>query len=171
MVELAAAGAIIGAAASIEGVRQQNDSIRSQNKAAGRAGQIQSDQLSNAEALEREKINRQQRQIVGALRVASAESGVSLPGSSFEALQAQAAGDARLNAAIVGENVRNQRELIRTGVQANAAELESRTQNQLLRGLLGGIQGGQAGLQIAGGFSELQRLRQQRQQQSSGNTQ
>lgn len=155
LVTLAAAGA--STFLTIEQARAQNKAIqRSMNSQAQAAG-IQQEQLVEQAAVERRRIQNQTQQIEGRLRVAAGESGVGL-GGSMEALGRQAQIDQATNLAILDSNLDNQQQRVQSGLEANLASLSAQTQNPLLAGLVGGINGLQTGLSIGNAFTQNERL-------------
>ena len=138
---------IAGAATSAAGAMAQNRAIEKSMDAQAKGAGTQQQQLADQAALEKMKTMRTMQQLQGRVRVAAGESGATT-GGSFAALENQARFDAGLNNAIIGRNLVNQQALVRSGFQANMAQLQSQQQNPLLSAFSGGMQGLQAGLAI-----------------------
>ena len=159
---IAGIGAGLGAFSSVSAARQQNELAKDQAKSVTLAANIKSQQLSNAAQLQRIKLSRERDRLVGSLRVAGAEAGVNVAGSSFGALQRQANFDAELSKSIIDQNLQNQTLALNSEVQSSIQRIGASTQNSLLQGFLGVIGGGQAGLQIASGLSQLKAGKQEK---------
>jgi hypothetical protein len=78
------------------------------------------------------------------LTIASGGSG----GDTFADLDRQTRMDESLNLEVLRQNELNQRAALRAGLQANVAALQGQIENALLTGMMGGLQGYNAGLAI-----------------------
>lgn len=153
IVALAAAAA--SASASAYGAYQQNQNVKKAKKSANEAAAINVRQLDQQASVERMKREQESQRIKAAIRVASTAAGGGFDGSSYSALVTQTEIDRTTNTAIADRSQDNNLARIASGLNANLNELDSRRQNVLVSGLMGGIQGAQAGFGLAQGFSDL----------------
>jgi hypothetical protein len=151
VVGLAIAGAATSATVSAISARKQNQAISKAMKSQRSATTVQQKQLADAAGLEKLKRRREHAAILGRLRVASAEANVGF-GGTFAALERQADFDLAANQRIIDENYRNQVALVRSGFEANIAQLESQVRNPVLDSVVAGIGGFQTGLSIGTGL-------------------
>ena len=121
-----------------------------QNKAIG----IQQQQLADQGALEKKKIADRAHQIRARTRVAAGESGIGTGGTT-QALLRQADFDEEINTEIVRRNTASNIRAIRAGGQANIAGIRQEQSNPMLEGIMSGIYGAQAGLQIGGKLKDM----------------
>lgn len=132
-------------AAGVAKAQQQNQAVRRSMKSASAAEAAQQDQINQQEQIELLKRRNEAEMIRGRLRVTSAEAGV---GDGAALLFNQAAYDEALGNKIIGINAQNERRRVATGLQANLASIAAQSENALLAGLFGGLQGLQTGLTI-----------------------
>lgn len=138
------------AGTSVFQAREQNKAIEKAEGAQRRAASVQTKQLEDAAAVEREKRIMEQRRISARLRVAAGESGLSLGSGTSLALQNQTVADLDRNLGILDQNLRNETLRVQSGAEANIASLQSSVQNPLLSGVTGGLGGALTGLAIGG---------------------
>lgn len=141
-VEAAAGGlnAAISVHSAIEGNRALTRGIRSAADAERRELQ----QLSNQEAARRAAHIRRSRAIAGRVRAVAGERGTGLTGSDYSILLQNAMDTARGNA-ISRQNTVNAALAVRSRTNAQVAQLKSQEQNPILAGIMGAINGAQAG--------------------------
>jgi hypothetical protein len=152
---VAIAAAAASASASAYGAYQQNQNVKKAKKSANEAAAINTRQLDEQAAVERMKREQESQRIKAAIRVASTAAGAGFEQSSYSALVTQTEFDRTTNEAIADRGVDNNLARIASGLRANMNELDSRRQNVLVSGILGGIQGAQAGFGLAQGFRDL----------------
>lgn len=144
----------IGAATSAVQASKQNKALKNAAASQSQAAAIQTTQLTDAAAVEREKRIDDQRRIAARLRVASGEAGLSLGSGTSLALQNQSVSDLSTNLSILERNLQSQIAAVNTGAQANINALEAQTINPLLAGYSGGLGGATTGLSIGGAIRE-----------------
>lgn len=132
-----------------------------QNKATKRAAasqaesaRIQTQQLRDSAAVERDKRIQEQRRISARLRVAAGESGLSLGSGTPLALQNQTQTDLNTNLGLLDQNLDSQILAVQSGAQANIHALEAQTINPLLATFTGGLSGASTGLSIGTAIKE-----------------
>lgn len=147
-------GTVAGAGLSVASAQSRNRAIGRSMRSANDAAGTTLGQLADQTALERLRRVRQTEQIIGRLRVASAEAGGGFGGSAA-ALERQAQFDSGIDRAIIDANYSNNANRVLSGLDAQELSLSSQTVNPLLAGLFGGVQGLQTGLQIYGGAQAI----------------
>ena len=150
---LAIAGSVIGGAASFASARAQNNAIRTSQQSAREAAAAQQQQLLDQTAAERRKRIVESQQITGRIRAAAAESGGL--GGTTEALLRQNALDTQMNDQNIQMSYRNNAERIRSGLNADLAQLSASSRNILLDTFMGTASGGSAGLSIGSGYNSV----------------
>jgi hypothetical protein len=162
---LAIGTAAAGTATSAVQAAQRNQAIEASRKSQKRAARIQSEQVENQAEQRREQLADKTAQIQGRIRVAKAESGVGMGGTTA-ALQRETALQRGENLATIDENLRRQQQAIQSGAAANLAQLGAEQQSPALSGFQGGLGGLQTGLAIGGGLNQLDRNAQANQTNS-----
>lgn len=148
--------AVAGASTSAVAAIQQNRAVKKTQEATRRANAVEQRQIrAQAEQVRRER-ERESARVRGLLRVRGAAAGTG-DGSSFEDLIL--AEDTALTEDLftIDQNLVNLLARSRSGLDVDLSELASRRRNAVLDSIGGGIQGGQAGLQIGMGIREIGR--------------
>lgn len=146
--------AAAGAALAAQQAAEQNKAARRSAESATRAAAEQNKQLAQRASLERQKNINQSEQIMGRLRVSSADAGIGMGGTT-SALTEQAAYDAALNDLIIRRNTQNDMARVLSGLDAQVTSLKGSVHNPLIAGFAGGLQGYTAGRGISTGLSGL----------------
>ena len=155
----AAAAATATAGTSAYAARQQNKSIGAGMEAQARAAEINQRQLAlQAGQQQQERID-EANQLAARIRVARGEAGVGLGGSTAAAVR-QVDFDAARDLDTIDMNLLMGVSRVRTGTEAQMAQLESQTQNPLISAFLGGLQGASYGLQLGEGIHQLRERRE-----------
>ncbi len=145
--------AVVGGATSLMQASAQNRAIEDQRRLANRNSQVQRRQANQDASLKRIQETRRAAQIRGALRVKAGATGTGV-GGSFTRLLYAADSDQALNLQIIEENRVNQIYAINSGLAGTEIGLNSRVENPLLAGLVGGLQLGAQGLSAGQGLSD-----------------
>lgn len=142
-------GAVAAGAAGLSYIqaREQNDSIREQQRAAQVAAAQRTGQIARRAAHEREQARLEAAQIRGRLRVAGASAG-DATGGNIHQLQYLAERNAQIQLSIIDDNASSATASIGSGLDAQIAALEGNALSPILAGISGGLQGIQAGLSI-----------------------
>jgi hypothetical protein len=146
------------ASESASAARAQNKAIERSMESEQRVAAIKTEQVANQAEIEKRKITNRAAQIRGRIRVAAADSGFGLGGSTA-ALARQSAFDESINSSIVDRNVLSQNELIASGLQAHLESLASNSQNEMLAAFMGGLSGLDTGLSLGQGIGSIDRNR------------
>jgi len=152
-------GLAVGGGLGFAQAQQRNQALESSMNAQNRALGVQQQQLVDQTAIERQRIERQQQQIEGRIRVLAGESGIGTTSGTALALQQQNEHDAGLNFAILDRNLRNNLAAVQTGAAANMQQLQSQAQNPLLSAFTGALTGMNSGLSIASAVDAFNRDR------------
>jgi len=152
---ITAAAAVAGASTTAYGAYAQNQNVKKAKKDAATAAAINKRQLSDQRSVEQMKREQESQRVKAAIRAAATSAGAGFDSSSYSALVTQAEIDRSTNAAIADQSFTNNLARITSGLNATVNELDSRRQNVLISGLLGGLQGAQAGYAISGGLADL----------------
>lgn len=150
---LAVGTAAIGASASRAQAEQNNAAIGRSQESLVRSTAAQQQQIADAAALEKRKLNLQSAQIEGRIRAATGgQSGSDL------ALIRQNSITLAENLGTVDINFKNQIERIQSGHEANATQLQAGLIDPGLATFTGGLGGFQTGLSIVTGLGQLSQL-------------
>ncbi len=133
--------------------QQQNRAARRSATIAGRNASIQGKAVNDRAALEQQKRLAESDRIRGLIRTRVGEAQGT--GGSYDALLGTAAYDDGLNQAITEQNRAAQAAGVQSGAEAQLAEIGSHIQSTSLAALMGGFQGAQQGLSIAGSADSL----------------
>lgn len=144
---ISSAAAVGTAATSVAGAISQRRQAQQAKANAARSAGIQAAQVRSAADLEREKAFRDLQRLRASVRVAGANAGVSTDGSFGDLLQ-QSQTDAALNEIITRQNEQNNLLRIASGFEATQSELNARSQNAILAGFNGLLNGAQTGLSL-----------------------
>jgi len=150
---LAIAGSVVGGVSAFASARAQNSAIRTSQQSARESAAAQQKQLLDQTAAERRKRIVESQQISGRIRAAAAESGGL--GGTTEALLRQNALDATMNDQNIQTSYRNNAERIRSGLNADLAQLGASSRNLLLDSFMGTAGGASAGLSIGQGYNSV----------------
>lgn len=148
---LGIAGATIMGSGSVAGAMQTNRSIGRAMRSTVSSSQTALNQLQLQTAASQQRYVNQARRIRGALRVAAAAGGVN--GADIAALVRQNAYDENLNTTLAKIDSQNRAANIVSQTQAALTNLENQSQNPVVRGALGAIQGFTSGYSLGGMFS------------------
>lgn len=151
--EVAVALAIAGAAASASAAAQQNAATRRSASAANQQTADRVKQIQDAAATERLKEANNTAQIRGRVAVANAAAGLGTDGTAQD-LDNQAGFDLSLNQQIINKNATAATTNASNDLNASLASLSEHIVNPVLAGFTGGLQGGEAGLQIGKAINE-----------------
>ena len=156
--ETAAGLAIAGAAGSIshEAARKQSSVARAQQESVRAAAKVEERRAGQRADVERLRESRAAQDLRGRLKVAAANAGIGLGGSTA-ALLRQVDVDEALNRELVAANEANVISATRAGARARVSQLGAGIRNPLLEGLAGGIGGFDAGLQLGEGIERILR--------------
>lgn len=146
--------AVVSAATSAVGAIQQNNAIKKSIASAKKAQQVQQRQIEDQASIETTKARNQTEQVLGRLRISSAEAGVGFSGS-YDALQRQSFYDSAINQNIIDRNAYNSTLRSQSEFQATATRLASSYQNIFLSTINGAISGAKTGLSISNGIGNL----------------
>lgn len=127
---------------------EKNASIKRAQEAQAKAVALQSQQITEQQAVQRNQMTNRANMIQSRLRVAAGESGLGL-GGTYQALSRQADYDAAMNQKISAINAKNNIANVRSGGAANIAGLQGQMDNPALAGIMGGVQGFGLGLGLA----------------------
>ena len=141
---IVASGAIAANAAN-----KRNQSIKRAEGSSIAAEQVQTRQINDAAALQREKIGIQAQQIRGRIRAAASAAGFEDSGT-YSQLETLASQDAATNDRIIKQNQFANVNRAYSGLQANLNDISSQYQSTLLAAFSGGMTGANAGLAIHG---------------------
>ena len=144
----------VGAVTSAVAAERQNDANSRARRSQQQAAAVQTQQLEDAAAVEREKRLQDQRRIAARLRVAAGESGLALGSGTAEALQQQTQTDLSTNLGLIDQNLANQTLAVESGLEANLAALEAQEINPLIATFTGGLGGASTGLAIGSALQE-----------------
>ena len=145
---LLAAGAGVGAVSNVVQNQQKKKDADKAKSSAANAAAIQSKQVQQQAALERQKALRVS-QITRARAVASAaESGFAVDSGDVDALLDSIASDAGINLGVIDQNRQNSLDLIESRRQAEFAQLDSTVENPFPYALIGGLGGVATGLSL-----------------------
>lgn len=146
------AGAAVATGLSLYSAGQQNQAISAAQRSQAESAAIGQRQLQQAAGQQQAQRVDEARVLTARIRVARGEAGVGLGGSTA-AVTRQADFDAAEDLLTINMNALMGVQGIRSGSQAQIAQLGAQTANPLVAAFLGALQGGQAGLQIAGGIN------------------
>lgn len=141
---------------SVAGANAQNDAIMASARSVVAAAGVESEQISQAAALDRQKHLNASQLAIGRARVLGTARGVG-QGGSVEAIQRQIDYDAAVNNRIIDINRGNQIRRVRSEARAHLARLAGQTVAPAVVGLTGALEGIGTGLSIAGSAKELSR--------------
>lgn len=144
---LSAAGAASGAGLSIANAQAQNKAKKRSEESARTAASVQSKQINEAAALERQKRARESAQIRGRLAAIGSASGAD-PAGSYAAIDRQADLNYNSNIDILNTNRQNELARVASGLNANLASLSGQGRNPLLDAFSGGASGLGTGLSL-----------------------
>jgi hypothetical protein len=149
---IAAAGvAVAGASIAAYGAVQRNKAISASSRSAKYAAGLQSRQIADQAATEREKRLLEAEQIIGRAKVAGAASG----GGDYQSSINQAEIDFGRNASIIDRNRQSATDRTNSELSSTLTSLRANRQNLILSAFTGGLQGFSSGLSIMGAVNEF----------------
>lgn len=133
---------------------EKNASLKRAQEAQAKAVALQSQQITEQQAVQRNQMTNRANLLQSRLRVAAGESGLGL-GGTYQALARQTDYDAAMNQRISAINAKNAILNVRSGGRANIAQLQGQMDNPALAGIMGGVQGFGLGLGLANGIGGI----------------
>jgi hypothetical protein len=149
----AGATAALGGYASYEQARRQNNATQQTQRSVVRAAEIQSQQVAQAAATQRQDIVRKSQLTRDRIRILQGESGLS--GGSYESLDRQVSADAQNSYARLDTEYVNQINRVNSGMEADLARLQGQYTNSVLAALTGGLGGANTGLSLGTGVRNI----------------
>lgn len=126
---------------------EQNKAKKRSEDSARTAAAVQSKQINEAAALERQKRARESAQIRGRLAAVGSASGAD-PAGSYAALDRQAGFEFNTNIDILNTNRQNELARVASGLNANLTSLSAQGRNPFLDAFAGGASGLGTGLSL-----------------------
>lgn len=151
---IAGGTSLITAGTSAYAAREQNKALEKAMDSEAAAAGVAQQQLAMQTGQQQEARIREANQLAARIRVARGEAGVGTGGSTAAVLR-QVDTDAARDLDTLDTNYLFGVKRVRSGAAAQLDQLEAQTTNPLVAAFLGGLQGGTAGLQIAGGLEQL----------------
>lgn len=158
VVALGAAGALFGGATSYIQTQESNRAARRARQSVREAAGIQTTQLTEQAALERQKRINEAARIKARIINSGAASGFDTTSGDITGLVGQNTADTDLNLSILERNLQLEKQRVQSGAQANLDALKARIQSSVLAGITGGLGGAAAGLQLGMGINEVGKL-------------